>query len=97
MPVARDLQRCHINRLMAAKIIMMKMLQELEGYAEVTNRCPQTRHADSFVMQLRSDLVATPLPAIRRNIDIDEQGLADAPHPVRITHLHAVSRRLARL
>ncbi|MCX6890387.1 MAG: hypothetical protein WCL11_17820 [Verrucomicrobiota bacterium] len=76
---------------------MLKMLQEMEGYAEVTNRCPQTRHADSFVMQLRSELAATLLPAIRRNIDIDELDLADAPHPVRITHLQAVSRRLARL
>ncbi len=76
---------------------MLKMLQEMEGYAEVTNRCPQTRHADSFVMQLRSELAATLLPSIRRNIDIDELDLADAPHPVRITHLQAVSRRLARL
>ncbi len=75
---------------------MMKMLQEAAGFAAVTNRLPQPQSLGLFLMQLRSHLTPTVLPRQRRSILIAGQGLADAPHPVRITHLRAGSAPPAR-
>jgi hypothetical protein len=72
---------------MAAKVQLLKLLQEIRGLAEVTNRHPQTRAPGFLLMQLRSHLVHTTSPSRKRNIAIDPQDLPDIPHPVKITHL----------
>jgi hypothetical protein len=72
---------------MAAKVTMLKLLQEIRGFAEMANRRPPARATGLVLMQLRSHLTHTRLPSRRRSIVVDVKDLADIPHPVRITHL----------
>jgi hypothetical protein len=76
---------------------MMKLLQEIRGFAEITNRRPQLRSPGLFLMQLRSHLTHTTLPRRKRSVLIDMQDLADNPHPVKITHLGESSVRTVRV
>ena len=82
---------------MAAKVLMMKLLQEMRGFAEFTNRRPPPRTPGLFMMQLRSGLTRPTLPPRRRSILVDVQDLAETPHPVKITHLRPNSLPAARL
>jgi hypothetical protein len=75
---------------------MMKLLQEIRGFAEITNRRPQPRSPGLFMMQLRSHLTHTTLPRRKRSVIIDMQDLTEIPHPVKITHLRESSVRVAR-
>jgi hypothetical protein len=75
--------------LMAAKLIMLKFLQETQVVADFTNRRPQLRSNGLALIALRSNLVHIRLPPRRRNIAIDVQEFADLPCPVKITHLSA--------
>jgi len=75
------------NRLMAAKMRMLKLLMEIRGFAEVTNRSPQPRISGAHLTQLRSSLAHAALPKRRLSIPIDQQSPADVPHQVKITHL----------
>ena len=68
---------------------MLKLLQEMRGFAEIANRRPPPRATGLVLMQLRSHLTHTRLPPRRRSITVEVQGLADIPHPVKITHLSA--------
>jgi hypothetical protein len=95
--MARDLRSILVNRLMAAKLKMLKLLQEMQGFAEVTNRRPPPRSVGLALMQLRSHLAHTRVPPRRRSIAIDIKDLADIPHPVKITHLSASPTPAARL
>jgi hypothetical protein len=72
---------------MAAKVKISKLLQEIRGFAEITNRRPQPKPPGFFLMQLRSHLVHTTLPRPKRSISINIQNLPDIPHPVKITHV----------
>jgi hypothetical protein len=92
--MARELQTLGLNRLMAAKLKMLKLLQEMQGFADVTNRRPPPRSMGLALMQLRSHAVPTRLPPRRRTITIAVKELAETAHPVRITHL-AASQPLA--
>jgi len=82
---------------MAAKVIMMKLLQEIRGFAEISNRRAQTKCPGLFIMQLRSHLTHTTLPKCKRSILVDTKGLVDDPHPVKITHLRESAVPAARL
>jgi hypothetical protein len=95
--MARELQTLGLNRLMAAKLMMLKLLQELHGFAEVTNRRPPPRSVGLALMQLRSHMAPTRLPPRRRTITIEVKELAETPHPVRITHLAASQPLVAHL
>ena len=72
---------------MAAKAKMMKLLQEMQGFAEISNRRPQPRSPGLFLMQLRSHTGHTVLPRRKQSILINVQDLSEIPHPVKITHL----------
>ena len=91
------MQTLGLNRLMAAKLKMLKLLQELQGFAEVTNRRPPPRSIGLALMQLRSHMTATRLPPRRHIITIDVTEPAETPHSVRITHLAASQPLAARL
>jgi hypothetical protein len=82
---------------MAAKIIMMKLLQELRGFDEITHRRPQARSPGLFMMQLRSHATHTTLPNTRRTIAIQVPGGRAAPAPVKITHLRQAPAPAAQL
>jgi len=66
---------------------MMKLLQEIRGFSEITNRRPPPRSPGLFMMQLRSHLTHTTLPSRKRSIAIQMQDLPNIPAPVKITHL----------
>lgn len=72
---------------MAAKLRMFKLLQEIRGFAHITNRQPPPRSPGLVLMQLRSHIVQATLPRRRLNIRMDEQDHLDAAHPVRIIHV----------
>lgn len=95
--MARELQTLRLNWLMAAKVLILKLLQELHGFAEVTDRRPPPRSIGLTLMQLRSHTAPTRLPPRRRSIPIEVQELAETPLPVRITHLAASAPLAARL
>lgn len=72
---------------------MMKLLQEIRGIAEFTNRRPQPRPLGLFLVQMRSHVTQTTLQNRKRNIAIDSPTFTDIPHPVKITHLKPKSAR----
>ena len=72
---------------MAAKVKILKLLQEIRGFAEITNRRPQPRLPGFVLMQLRSHVAHTTLARRKRSITINSQNLPDIPHPVKIIHL----------
>jgi len=82
---------------MAAKVLMMKLVQEIRGFAEISNRRPQAKYPGLFIMQLRSHLTHTTLPRCKRSILVDAKDLPDGPHPVKITHLRENAAPTARI
>ncbi|HVV01171.1 MAG TPA: hypothetical protein VHH88_07385 [Verrucomicrobiae bacterium] len=72
---------------MAAKIKLMKMLQEFRGFANITARQPVSRQPGLFLMQLRAQANPSTQAKARRIINIDMHDSPDIPHPVKITHL----------
>ncbi len=74
---------------MAAKIRIMKLLQEMRGFAQVTNRLPPQRQPGLFLMQLRSHVGQTTRPIMKRVITVEVQEPQYVAEPVKITHLNA--------
>ena len=72
---------------MAAKMRMLKLLQEIRGFAEVTNRRPQSRIPGVVLTQLRSSSVHAALPRRRLSITIDKHSPGNTPHHVKINHV----------
>jgi hypothetical protein len=75
------------KRAMATKMRMMKLLQEIRGFADITNRRPPSRQPGLFLIQLRSHIFNTSQSSRRRTIVVEMQEQPDIPHPVKITHL----------
>ena len=67
----------------------MKMLQEIRGFAQITNRRPQSKPPGLFLMQLRSNFHRNPVPRQRLVIPIEMLEPPDIPHPVKIIHLNS--------
>jgi len=72
---------------MAAKVRMMKLLQEIRGLAEITNRRPHSKSPGLFLLQLRSHLTKSRFARRKVIIPIDVQNPPDIPNPVKITHI----------
>ena len=70
---------------MAARMKLLKMMQEFRGFAELTTRQPQPKPG-LFLMQLRSHLLQTTTPKRRHRISIQMLEQADIPKPVLIQH-----------
>jgi|SRR5882672_12254294 len=73
--------------VMAAKVQIMKLLQEIRGFAEITHRRPQPRQPGLLLIQLRSHVIHTTATRRKQTIAVDMLERADIPHPVKITHL----------
>jgi hypothetical protein len=73
--------------VMAAKVQIMKLLQEIRGFAEITHRRPQPRKPGLFLIQLRSHVTHTTAARRKQTIAVDMLERPDIPHPVKITHL----------
>lgn len=75
---------------MAKKVILMKLLQEIRGYASVTNRRPTPATPMLYLMQLRRRnayaQVRAPQPPHRLAITAHWQNPGEAPSPIKINH-----------
>jgi hypothetical protein len=69
---------------MAAKADTMKLLQEIRGYAEITNRRPKRQLPGLFFAQMRAQMLRV-LPRPRRQIPVATQEFPEAA--VKITFL----------
>ena len=94
-PVLRRRPSWHVNcghsfrnKSMAAKMRMLKLLQEIRGFAELSNRRPHPRSPGLFFTHIRSHLLQGVPPRRRLSIRIDTQDLGggfrarDFRHPV---------------
>jgi hypothetical protein len=72
---------------MATKIRMMKLLQEIRGLAQITNRRPQPKSAGLFLMQMRAHVAHATYQRRKLVIPIDLKDPPDIPHPVKIRHV----------
>ncbi len=82
---------------MATRMKMLKLLQEMRGFAYVTNRRPLSRQAGILAMQLRSHLLTATARKEKRVLSIAMQDLPDIPNPVKITHLQSDGQPAATL
>jgi hypothetical protein len=72
---------------MATRIKMLKLLQEMRGFAQVTNRRPLNRHPGLLALQIRSHVSQTTAAKRKHTIFISMLEPTDIPHPVKIVHL----------
>jgi hypothetical protein len=72
---------------MATKIKLLKLLQEMHAFAEMTRRRPAPKSSPLYLLQLRSHLAETSRPKRRLMVSIDLKDSLEMPHPVRITHI----------
>jgi len=72
---------------MATKLKLMKFLQGIRGYAEITNRRPTPRPAALYLVQLRSQAGEVAMPRRKLPIMVDLKKNPGLPHPVKITHV----------
>ena len=72
---------------MATKIRVLKLLQEVKGYAQITNRRPAPRPPLLYLMQMRAHPVPDDLPKHRLTVEADPKAFADGPLPIKINHV----------
>lgn len=72
---------------MATKIKLMKVLEEIRGYAQITNRRPAPRPPMLYLMQLRNQTAQANTVSRRLTVAVDAGENPTAPSPIKITHL----------
>ena len=72
---------------MATKIKVLKMLQAVKGYAQISNRRPAPRPPLLYLMQLRAHPAPPDLPKHRLTVETDTKAFADGPLPIKINHV----------
>jgi hypothetical protein len=72
---------------MAAKIRMLKLLQEIRGFAEIAKRRPLPRSPGLALMQMRSHVIQATLPKRRLSVQMDVQDRLNISQPVKINHV----------
>ena len=72
---------------MATRMKIMRLLQEMRGLAQITNRRPSPRSAAALAIQVRPLSVRGRKNERKRTIRVDMQSPPDIPHPVKITHV----------
>jgi hypothetical protein len=74
---------------MATKIKVLKLLQAVKGYAQISNRRPAPRPPLLYLMQLRAHPAPPDLPRHRLTIETDAKALAHGPLPIKINHIQS--------
>ena len=77
---------------MATRMNMLKLLQEVRGFAQFATRPPETRPAGPLLLQFRGPRQRKGSARERRLIRINYRELPDIPEPVKITHLRQGSQ-----
>ena len=72
---------------MANKAKLMKFLQEVRGYAQITNRRPAPRPSVLYLMQLRARNEQLNAPKRRLIVVSETRENTDTPLPIKIHHL----------
>jgi hypothetical protein len=72
---------------MATKIRMLKLLQEIRGFAEIAKRRPPPRSPGLVLSQMRSHVIQATLPKRRLSVQMDMHDLSGISHPVKINHV----------
>ena len=72
---------------MATKIKVLKMLQAVKGYAQISNRRPAPRPPLLYLMQLRSHPAPPDFPRHRLIVEADTKAFAKGPLPIKINHV----------
>lgn len=72
---------------MAARMKILRLIQETRGLAEVASRRPTPRRTGLFAIELRAHLRQTAAQKQKRFVRIDQLDWPDIPHPVKIKHL----------
>ena len=74
---------------MAMKIKLMRLLQEVRGHAQITNRRPAPRPHTLYLMQLRERAAEIHSPKRRLAVTTDSNESAIHPLPIKIHHVQA--------
>ena len=72
---------------MAAKVKMLKLLQEIRGFAEITNRRPPPRNPGLVLAQIRAAGMHEGLRRRKLSVTFDQPPQPDLPHRVKINHV----------
>lgn len=72
---------------MATKVKLMKLIEEVRGYAQITNRRPAPRPPVLYLMELREHANTVQAPKRRLNVTIDGRENHNVPDPIKITHV----------
>jgi hypothetical protein len=72
---------------MANKAKLMKFLQEVRGYAQITNRRPAPRPSVLYLMQLRGRNGQANVPKRKLVVVTETQENANTPLPIKINHV----------
>jgi hypothetical protein len=74
---------------MATRMNMLKLLQEVSGFADFTLRRRPNRQPGALLLPLRWRTLRGAKEARKRIIRIDMRDLPDIPHPVAIRHVES--------
>ncbi len=72
---------------MAAKVNMLKLVQEIRGFAEITKRYPPPRSPGLLLAQMRMHARHDRIHKRKLSVDFNQKAQPDLPHRVRITHV----------
>jgi len=72
---------------MATKVKLMKLIEEVRGYAQITNRRPAPRPPVLYLMELRAHNAEAQAPKRKLNVSSDNRDNPNIPLPIKITHL----------
>lgn len=72
---------------MATKFKLMKLIQEVHGYAQITNRRPAPRPPVLYIMQLRAQSAQVTVPKRRLAVQTDAKDHAPTPSAIKINHV----------
>ncbi len=67
----------------------MRLLQEVRGRAQITNRRPAPRQHTLYLMQLRGRAAESQCPKRRLAVTTDSNESANNPLPIKIHHIIA--------
>ena len=72
---------------MATKVRLMKLIEEVRGYAQITNRRPAPRPPVLYLMELREHVSQANTPRRKLAVASDSRENLNIPLPIKITHL----------
>ncbi len=85
--MACDLQQSGLIAHMATRMNMLKLLQEVRGFTQFTNRPSEPRPGGPLLLEFRGPSKQRAAARRKLNIKVSMLELPDIPQPVRITYL----------